>query len=267
MATTARATRRIPGAPPTSATQFRAPGTTKTYELSTPCPSAPPPDLDGAKPHSQTGASWGTALWSTCQNHPGQRTTHSTMNHFAHNHAPTRTSNSPHHCHRTGISTACPVGWEWARVGMRVGAGVHVLGWEWAPLLALAWAWCVSACPLGVWGPPFPLPHRPRMHPRALHHAPPLRHRVAHGTRCVHHATGSRPHSIQTDKRATHQDMHAGTPTHANTQHTTQTHQHHHTTTHHHASTPTPTPPSPHHHHATTSTHTRHTWQRKTYTQ
>ncbi len=62
----------------------------------------------------------------------------------AYPHPPTCTSNSPHRrCHRTGISTACPVGWESARVGMRVGAGVHVLGWEWAPLLALAWAWCV----------------------------------------------------------------------------------------------------------------------------
>ena len=172
----------------------------------------------------------------------------------AYPHPPTCTSNSPHRrCHRTGISTACPVGWEWARVGMGVGAGGRRC-WPWHGRGACERApWECGARP------------SPCHTGHACTHAPPRRHRVAHGTRCVHHATGSRPHSIQTDKRATHQDMHAGTPTHANTQHTTQTHQHHHTTTHHHASTPTPTPPSPHHHHATTSTHTRHTWQRKTY--
>jgi hypothetical protein len=55
----------------------------------------------------------------------------------AYPHAPTRTSNSPHRrCHRTGISIACPVGWEWARVGMGVGTGVHVCAggrgcWPW----------------------------------------------------------------------------------------------------------------------------------------
>ena len=162
-----------------SATLFRAPGTTKTYELSTPCPSAPPPDLDGAKTHSQTGASWGTALWSTCQNHPGQRTTHSTMNHFAHNHAPTRTSNSPRHCHRTGISTACPVGWEWARVGMRVGAGVHVCAKSAA--VGLGMGVVRVSVPLERVGPALPLAtpatHAPtRSSPRAPS-APPRRPR------------------------------------------------------------------------------------------
>ncbi len=123
MATTARATRRIPGAPPTTTCRPLHCSARRAQQnvLSTPCPSAPPPDLDGAKTHSQTGVSWGTALWSTCRSHPGQRTTHSTMKHFAraYTHAPTRTSNSPLRCQHTSwplcISTACLVGWECGR--------------------------------------------------------------------------------------------------------------------------------------------------------
>jgi hypothetical protein len=250
-----------------SATQFRAPGTTKTYELSTPCPSAPPPDLDGAKTHSQTGASWGTALWSTCQNHPGQRTTHSAMNHFAHTPTRRRARQTRPTAVVTALASPPHVRWDGSGRG---------LGCEWARVCTCwdgsgrrCWPWHGrGACERAPWA--CGARPSPCHTGHACTHAPPRRHRVAHGTRCVHHATGSRPHSIQTDKRATHQDMHAGTPTHANTATTTPSPSHHTTTQQHntpsrkHTNTNTAiTTPSPcRHQHS----HTPH-WQRKTYTQ
>jgi hypothetical protein len=101
----------------------------------------------------------------------------------AYPHPPTCTSNSPHRrCHRTGISTACPVGWEWARVGMRVGAGVHVLvGMGVGAAVGLGMGVVRVSVPLGRVGPALPLAtqaaHAPTRYPPRAPSAPPRRPR------------------------------------------------------------------------------------------
>ena len=101
----------------------------------------------------------------------------------AYPHPPTCTSNSPHRrCHRTGISTACPVGWEWARVGMRVGAGVHVLvGMGVGAAVGLGMGVVRVSVPLGRVGPALPLAtqaaHAPTRSPPRAPTAPPRRPR------------------------------------------------------------------------------------------
>ena len=152
----------------------------------------------------------------------------------AYPHPPTCTSNSPHRrCHRTGISTACPVGWEWARVGMGVGAGGRRC-WPWHGRGACERApWACGARPSPC--------HTGHACTHALFTTRPLRATAsptAHGastTPLAHAHTQFKLTNEQLIKTCTLERQH------------------------------TPTPPPPHHHHATTSTHTRHTWQRKTY--
>jgi hypothetical protein len=252
-----------------SATQFRAPGTTKTYELSTPCPSAPPPDLDGAKTHSQTGASWGTALWSTCQNHPGQRTTHSAMNHFAHTPTRRRARQTRPTAVVTALASPPHVRWDGSGRG---------LGCEWARVCTCwdgsgrrCWPWHGrGACERAPWAcgaRPSPC-HTGHACTHALFTTRPLgatASPTAHGastTPLAHAHTQFKLTNEQLIKTCTLERQH------------------------------TPTPPPPHHHHATTQQHNtpsrKHTntntaittpspcrhqhshtphWQRKTYTQ